>query len=76
GYQKDLRPFWKNASVFIVPLWYGSGIRIKILEALANGIPVVSTEKGAEGLPDKIKKKIIIVNTSQEFQMAIRKVAF
>lgn len=76
GYQKDLRPFWKNASVFIVPLWYGSGIRIKILEALANGIPVVSTEKGAEGLPDEIKKKIFIEDTPQNLIRTIQKLLY
>lgn len=74
GYQKNLRPFWKNASVFIVPLWYGSGIRIKILEALANGIPVVSTNKGAEGLPDNLKKKVLIADTSKEFKATIQKI--
>lgn len=76
GYQKNLRPFWKNASVFIVPLWYGSGIRIKILEALANGIPVVSTSKGAEGLPDEIKKKIFIEDTPQNLIRTIQKLLY
>lgn len=57
----------------IVPLWYESGIRIKILEALANGIPVVSTSKGAEGLPEKLKKKVLIADTSKEFKATIQK---
>jgi glycosyltransferase involved in cell wall biosynthesis len=46
----DVRPFLARASVMAVPLRVGGGSRIKILEALATGLPVVSTAVGAEGL--------------------------
>ena len=46
----DVRPYLASASVAIVPLLSGSGTRLKILEALAAGLPVVSTTIGAEGL--------------------------
>jgi glycosyltransferase involved in cell wall biosynthesis len=39
-----------RATVILVPLWYGGGSRVKIVEALAAGVPVVSTSIGAEGL--------------------------
>lgn len=73
GYVRDIRPFWKEASVFIVPIFYGSGIRIKILEAIANGIPVISTQKGAEGLPKIIRNKISVAKDMDEWIKKIQK---
>src|SRR5262249_37430137 len=46
----DVRPFLGGAGVLAVPLRVGDGSRLKILEALATGLPVVSTRVGAEGL--------------------------
>ena len=46
----DAREFWARASVAVVPLRAGGGTRLKILEAAAGGVPVVSTSIGAEGL--------------------------
>ncbi len=45
----DIRPYFWNASVYIVPMRYGGGVRQKILEAWAMQLPVVSTTMGAEG---------------------------
>jgi polysaccharide biosynthesis protein PslH len=46
----DVRPFLAECSLMVVPLRIGGGSRLKILEALAAGVPVVSTRVGAEGL--------------------------
>jgi polysaccharide biosynthesis protein PslH len=46
----DVKPFLSSATLMIVPLESGGGTRLKILEAMASGLPVVSTEIGAEGL--------------------------
>lgn len=73
GYVKDISNYWQEASVFVVPLWYGAGIRIKILEALAHGLPVVTTPAGAEGLPEEIRKQIFIAKKRKEFVYLIRK---
>lgn len=51
GTVDDIRPYLSRAQVYVVPLRVGGGTRIKILEALAMGLPVVSTRLGAEGLP-------------------------
>ena len=45
-------------TIMIVPITIGSGIRMKILEAISNGVPVVSTSIGAQGLPLEDKKKL------------------
>jgi glycosyltransferase involved in cell wall biosynthesis len=50
GEGDDTRPHWGRAAVAIVPLLAGGGTRLKILEAAACGVPVVSTPVGAEGL--------------------------
>jgi glycosyltransferase involved in cell wall biosynthesis len=51
GWVDDVRPHLCRASVVVVPLRVGGGTRIKIYEAMALGLPVVSTTLGAEGLP-------------------------
>jgi glycosyltransferase involved in cell wall biosynthesis len=51
GTVPDVRPYLAEGSVCVVPLRAGGGTRIKIFEAMAAGIPVVSTSIGAEGLP-------------------------
>lgn len=46
----DIRPYFRNARVYVVPIRYGGGVRQKILEAWAVGLPVVSTHLGADGI--------------------------
>jgi glycosyltransferase involved in cell wall biosynthesis len=50
GSVPDVRPFLDRCALMVVPLRIGGGSRLKILEALASGTPVVSTRVGAEGL--------------------------
>jgi sugar transferase (PEP-CTERM/EpsH1 system associated) len=50
GYVPDIRPWVASASVCVAPIRQGAGTRLKILEAMALGTPVVATAKGAEGL--------------------------
>lgn len=51
GPVEDVRPFLARSAVFVNPVRMGSGMRGKILEAMAAGVPVVSTSLGAEGIP-------------------------
>lgn len=51
GEVEDLRPFLHRAQVFVCPVRIGSGLRVKVLEAMAAGVPVVTTSLGAEGIP-------------------------
>ena len=53
GFVEDVREPLMRYSVFVCPILAGSGVRVKLLEAFAAGIPVVSTYVGAEGLADK-----------------------
>lgn len=66
GFVDDLSNVIKN-SIFIVPLTIGSGIRMKILEAAAIGVPIVSTTIGAEGLPMLNNIHCMIADTPEGF---------
>ena len=67
GYVEDIRPVIASAAVCIVPLRHGGGTRLKILEAMALGTPVVSTTKGAEGLEVTPDRDILIADEPAEF---------
>jgi len=66
-YIEDANAFQAENNVLIVPLLTGSGIRIKIIEALALGKAIVTTPKGAEGLPLEHLKNIFIAETPEQF---------
>jgi glycosyltransferase involved in cell wall biosynthesis len=66
GVVKDLPAHLKAADIAVVPIEAGGGMRIKILEYFAAKLPVVSTPFGAEGIPAKNDKEIIIA-TLKEF---------
>jgi glycosyltransferase involved in cell wall biosynthesis len=51
GEVADLRPYLHRAQVYVCPVRLGSGMRVKVLEAMAAGVPVVTTSLGAEGIP-------------------------
>jgi glycosyltransferase involved in cell wall biosynthesis len=68
----DLDPLYRSAGIFIVPLRAGSGIRVKILEAMARGVPVVSTTIGIEGLDVTPGEHVLVADEPQEFARAIR----
>jgi GT2 family glycosyltransferase/glycosyltransferase involved in cell wall biosynthesis len=50
GFVDDVQPLLSSCALFVCPIRSGSGVRVKLLEAFASGIPVVSTRLGAEGL--------------------------
>lgn len=63
----DVRPSYNKAAIAIVPLLTGSGTRLKILEAMGLGVPVVSTTIGAEGIDYTVEKDILIADTEAAF---------
>ena len=71
GYLDDIRPAVRGALACVVPLRKGGGTRLKILEAMALGTPVVSTPQGAEGIGARDGSEILIADTPQEFSQAI-----
>lgn len=71
GRVPHIQPYLCSASIYVAPLRIGSGTRLKILEALAAGKPVVSTTVGAEGLATTNGENIIIADEPGEWASAI-----
>ena len=67
GYVKDITHIYDDQKVFIVPLFEGSGIRIKILEAFNNELPVVSTTLGCRTINATDGKEIFIADQADQF---------
>jgi glycosyltransferase involved in cell wall biosynthesis len=67
GTVADVRPYFWGSAVSVVPLRIGGGTRLKIYEAMAAGVPVVSTTVGAEGLDVRPAKNILIGDTPEKF---------
>jgi polysaccharide biosynthesis protein PslH len=75
GTVPDVRPYYREAFAAVVPLRMGSGTRLKILEAMAAGLPVISTTLGAEGLDPAILQRISIANSDFEMMDAVARIA-
>jgi polysaccharide biosynthesis protein PslH len=67
GWVESVEPFYRRSRVCIVPLRAGGGTRLKILEAMALGRPVVSTAKGCEGISVIDGEHLFIADTPEEF---------
>jgi glycosyltransferase involved in cell wall biosynthesis len=71
GYVPDPTPYRQQAGVMVVPLRAGGGMRVKILEALAQGLPIVSTTLGCEGIAVTHGQNILIADTPSDFTAAV-----
>lgn len=71
GFVEDIRPWVAASTVSIAPLKTGGGTRLKILEALALRVPVVSTTKGAEGLDIRDGEHLLLADRPEDFAAAI-----
>lgn len=67
GYVGDVRPYMQAASVFVAPLRSGSGTKVKVLNALAMKLPVVTTPVGAEGIDVVDGESVFIADDPQAF---------
>lgn len=75
GTVEDVRPFYASAVAVVVPLRVGSGTRLKILEAMAAGVPVVSTRLGAEGIDAIPNLHLLLAENRAEMVAAINQMA-
>ncbi len=67
GYVKDMKEYLIRSKVFVAPLFSGSGLQNKLLEAMAAGLPTLTTSLTNKALKAKDKKEIIICNESIKF---------
>jgi polysaccharide biosynthesis protein PslH len=71
GYVPDPKPYLQETAAFIVPLWAGAGMRVKIIDAWCWGLPIVSTTLGAEGIAVRDGEDILIADEPAAFANAI-----
>lgn len=71
GYVQDMRATLEKADIYLAPFRMGRGVQNKILEALAAGLPVVTTDIGNEGIDAENGKSIIVENTVEGLVDAI-----
>jgi glycosyltransferase involved in cell wall biosynthesis len=67
GFVEDIKPFFLKATVFVAPLFIGGGIITKILDAMAAGLPVITSSIGNEGIDATADTDLLIANTPEDF---------
>ena len=67
GYVEDLTPCFEAAAIMVVPVRAGGGMRVRILEGFARGIPMVTTTLGLEGIDAEPTEEILVADTSSDF---------
>jgi len=71
GFVEDVREYLKRSKIFVAPMQSGSGIQNKILEAMACGIPVISTSCGNAGIGAKDEKQIVVADNADDFSKKV-----
>ncbi len=67
----DINPYLSRCVALVAPIQYGSGIKIKIIEAMALGVPVITNQLGIEGLAVRNGIEIIVCNEPNEYVQAV-----
>ena len=71
GYVQDLTPHLEKATLMVIAVRAGGGMRVRILEAFARGMPVVTTTVGLEGIEARPGEDILVEDTPEEFAEAV-----
>lgn len=71
GFVDDLEPLFRESRLFMAPLLFGSGIKVKVLNAMCRGLPTITTPVGAEGLAVIDMKHLSICSTADQMIMSI-----
>lgn len=74
GKIEDKKSLYRQATVAINSMLFGTGIKIKNVESLGYGIPLVTTSVGAEGLEEKANTAFLVADNAQEFALKVIKI--
>lgn len=73
GYVKDILPYYRNVALGLIPLRVGGGMRVKMVEMMASGLPIISTSIGAEGNQAVPGEHYIKADSAESFASAVVK---
>ena len=73
GWIEDIRDAYSSCKIFVAPLWSGTGQQNKILEAMAMGIPCVTTSAVNNAIGGRHEKEIMVADTVEEFKICIKR---
>lgn len=76
GFVPDVREYMKKATIFICPIRDGGGTKLKILDAMAQGVPIISSALGCEGIDSEDGIHLLIANKPEEYLLAIEKLIY
>jgi glycosyltransferase involved in cell wall biosynthesis len=71
GFVENPLPILRSCEVFIAPVYSGTGVKTKILDAMAAGVPVVTTPEGAEGIMARSGEDFCVAGSDEEFSRAV-----
>ncbi|MDP2416734.1 MAG: glycosyltransferase [Hydrogenophaga sp.] len=71
GFVEDLEPLFQVSRLFLAPLRFGSGIKVKVLNAMCRGLPTITTPVGAEGLAAQHMEHLSITETAEDMARSI-----
>lgn len=74
GFVESVEPYFRESMCLAAPLVLGAGIKVKVLEAMSSGIPVLTNDIGIEGIPAKDGREYFHCTTPQEYASIIRKI--
>jgi glycosyltransferase involved in cell wall biosynthesis len=75
GKVEELAPEYVDAEIIVIPLLAGTGLKIKLVEALAHGKAIVTTSVGAQGLENISGSGFLVADTAEEFAAAVLKIS-
>ncbi|MCB0477502.1 MAG: glycosyltransferase [Crocinitomicaceae bacterium] len=67
GWVEDIRVVYRDAKIFIAPMFIGTGVQNKLLEAMAMSLPCITTDLGNKPLGAKVGEEILVANSKDEF---------
>jgi glycosyltransferase involved in cell wall biosynthesis len=73
GFADDLAAEYRTCDIFVCPLRVGTGIKNKLMEALASGCAIVSTDVGIDGIAARHGEHLLVANDAVEFSSAVNR---
>lgn len=74
GFVKDVAPYFQEGLCLVAPLVLGAGVKIKVLEALSSGLPVLTNSVGIEGIYAEDKQEYFLCEEPEEYACIIKKI--